>query len=331
MEGRYSHELEIASKAVQICADLTNRLQRQLKNDDSLQKSDFSPVTIGDFAVQALLIAAIHGQFEGDVFLAEESADELRSNQALQDQVWQLVESVRSSFASCQPALKTPESKTELLELIDKGGKGDHTSDGRAWVLDPIDGTATFMQGQQYAINCTSCPQNKNSDHRLISLLHMIGAFLVDGVEQIGIIGCPNVSPQATTTHEDEVDREGLGLIIHAVRGEGTWKRPMQSFSELLPATRIPRHGDEATMSDLVWADCSTYTSTIQQLQQRVAAKLNLSWPGVDLYSSLMKYAALGLGHCSVTIRIFKYSSWRSNSWDHVSLDTLFRGQLLVQ
>ena len=105
----------------------------------------------------------------------------------------------------------------------------------------------------------------------------------------------------------------------------------MQTSGELLPATRIQRHGDTATVKDLIWADCSTYTSTIQHLQQQVAAKLGLSWPGVDLYSSLMKYAALGLGHCSVTIRIFKYGSWRSNSWDHVSCSKCRRYDLGLQ
>ena len=149
MAGKLSPELDIASKAVQLCASLTNRLQRQLKDENAVKKSDFSPVTIGDFAVQALLIAALHGAFPSDVFLAEESADELRSNGALLDQVWELVESVRSSFAQCQPVLRTPASKEEVLDLIDKGGKGSETSSGRAWVLDPIDGTATFMTGQQ--------------------------------------------------------------------------------------------------------------------------------------------------------------------------------------
>lgn len=296
MSPSLDRELEIASKAVQLCADLTKHLQRQLKDESSVQKFDLSPVTIGDFAVQALLTSVIHHEFPDDTFLAEESAGELRQNEALLDQVWQLIEAHRRAFTEATPSVRPPESKTELTDLIDMGGRNDQTSDGRTWVFDPIDGTATFMQGQQYAINC---------------------AFLVDGKEEIGIIGCPNLSPAATTTHEDATDPEGLGLMIYAVRGQGTWKRTMQASSDLLPATRIPRHGDSAGMDGLIWSDCSTYTSTIQHLHQQVAAKLGTPWPGVDLYSSLMKYAALGLGHSSICIRIFKYASWRSNMWDH--------------
>ena len=164
------------------------------------------------------------------------------------------------------------------------------------WTLDPIDGTKGFLRGQQYAV-CLS--------------------LIVDAQVKLGIIGCPNLAPMATTTHEDATDPDGLGLMIYAVRGQGAWKRTMQTSSDLLPATRISRHGEQATMDCLIWSDCSTYTSTILPLHQQVAAKLNTSWPSVDLYSSLMKYAALGLGHSSICIRIFKYASWRSNMWDH--------------
>ena len=296
MTQNLDHELDIASKAVQLCADLTKQLQRRLKEESAVSKSDFSPVTIGDFAVQALLTAVIHHEFPNDTFLAEESADHLRQNEPLLDQVWQLIEIHRPSFAGANPPLRTPESKAELMDLIDMGGRNDKTDTGRTWVFDPIDGTATFMKGQQYAINC---------------------AFLIEGREEIGIIGSPNLAPKATTTHEDATDPDGLGLMIYAVRGQGTWKRTMQASSELSPATQISRHGEQASMENLIWSDCSTYTSTILHLHQQVAAKLNTSWPGVDLYSSLMKYAALGLGHSSICIRIFKYTSWRSNMWDH--------------
>lgn len=162
--------------------------------------------------------------------------------------------------------------------------------------LESTDGTATFMRGQQYAINC---------------------ALVIDGREEIGIIGCPNLPIDSGTVHENNVDNGGLGLMIFAIRNQGTWVRPMQVDANLAPATRVPRHGDQTAMDQLIWTDCSTYTSTIQHLQQQVAAKLGTSWPGVDLYSSIVKYAALGLGRASVCIRIFKFASWRSNSWDH--------------
>ncbi|WPB03112.1 uncharacterized protein RHO25_007749 [Cercospora beticola] len=297
MPSRLQAELHVACAAVQHCAVLTKQLQRHTVSQDSqISKRDFSPVTVGDFASQALLTSAVHAVFPSDNFLAEESADDLRQNAALLDKVWELTESAKPAFEANTPALSTPGSKDELLTFLDWGGTRERSDEGRTWVFDPIDGTATFLRGQQYAINC---------------------AMLIDGREEIGIIGCPNVVLHSSTISEDVVDEHGLGLMIYAVRGEGTFVRPMQSNGELAPATKLERHGDKASLDSLIWSDCSMYTSTILELHQKVAAKLNTRWPGVDLFSSLMKYAALGLGRSHIVVRIFRYTSWRSNIWDH--------------
>lgn len=133
----------------------------------------------------------------------------------------------------------------------------------------------------------------------------------------MGIIGCPNVLLDSNTVSEDEIDEHGLGVMIYAVRGEGTFIRPMRTDGKLETARKLERRGENVSLQNLIWSDCSTYTSTILELHQQVAAKLETSWPGVDLFSSLMKYAALGLGRSHVVVRIFRYTSWRSNMWDH--------------
>ena len=287
MTNEFHRELEIACKAVQLCASLTDRVQKEsLNTNTTLEKFDRSPVTITDFAVQALLTSAIKGAFNDDSFLAEEGADELRENGSLLNQVWDLLVSVRSSFESAQ--LQAPRSKEEVPDLIDLGGKNQSSVTGRTWVFDPIDGTVPFLKGQQYAINC---------------------AFLVDGKEQVAIIGCPNMNINSSASSDHATDVEGLGLMVFAVRGEGTWFRAMQNGGELSTPQRVKRDDRE----DLILADCSTYTSTILPLHQQGADELKMTWPGVDMYSSLMKYAALGLGKADVCFRIFKYRSWKSN------------------
>ena len=287
MTHELHRELETACKAVQLCSALTDRVQKQSLNaNTTVEKWDRSPVTITDFAVQALLTSAIKGSFHDDGFLAEEGADELRENATLLGQVWNLVASVCSSFESAQ--LQAPRSKEELPDLIDLGGKNQRSDSGRTWVFDPIDGTVPFLKGQQYAINC---------------------AFLVNGKEQVAIIGCPNMGIGSSTSSDDATNLEGLGLMVFAVRGEGTWVRSMQAGDELLSRQRVKRDDRE----NLILADCSTYTSTILPLHRQIADELKTSWPGVDMYSSLMKYAALGLGKADVCFRIFKYRSWKSN------------------
>ncbi|KAI5362813.1 Putative inositol monophosphatase [Septoria linicola] len=297
MPSQLQAELDVACAAVQHCAVLTKRLQREtLSQDSQIAKSDFSPVTVGDFASQALLTSAVHAVFPSDNFLAEESADDLRQNEALLDKVWELSEDCKSAFEANTPSLATPASKDKLLECLDWGGKRERSDEGRTWVFDPIDGTATFLKGQQYAINC---------------------AFLVDGREEIGIIGCPNVVLDSSTISEEVIDKDGLGLMIYAVRGEGTFVRPMQANGQLAAATKLERHGESVSLDQLIWSDCSTYTSTILELHKQIAAKLNTPWPGVNLFSSLMKYASLGLGRSHIVVRIFRFTSWRSNMWDH--------------
>ena len=150
--SEFEHELNVACTAVQLCSILTKRLQKQtISPGGSISKKDLSPVTIGDYASQALLSSSIRTQpgSTHDEFLAEESADELRKNPLLLDKVWELVEEMRPVFANAHPALVAPSSRDEVLDLIDMGGKNNRSNAPRTWVFDPIDGTATFIEGKQ--------------------------------------------------------------------------------------------------------------------------------------------------------------------------------------
>ena len=93
-----------------------------------------------------------------DAFLGEESADALRQNEQLAGHVWELVlrakeetRAIKSENGDAQNVrdvneLAFPKSKEEMCDLIDLGGKGEVTGRGRVWVMDPVDGTATFMR-----------------------------------------------------------------------------------------------------------------------------------------------------------------------------------------
>ena len=182
----YTAELRLALRAVHSASLITKSVLRSLSNNVSAEtKADDSPVTIADFAAQAILISALHAVYPQDSFLGEESADALRQNEQLADRVWSLVlqakeeahagESEKGGAQNVrgEAGLAFPKSKEEMFEHIDRGGKGEVTGRGRVWVMDPIDGTATFMQGQQYAV-CL--------------------CLLVNGEQQVGVIGCPNLA-----------------------------------------------------------------------------------------------------------------------------------------
>lgn len=144
MDSPYSQELKIAIGAVQAAAKIS---QSVLSDDDkgTVEKDDLSPVTIADFAIQALLTATIQSAFPGDNFVGEESAADLRDNPPLLNRVWGLLVGLQDDEATL---CKLPQSPEQMCEMIDRCGFGQPggLESGRVWVFDPIDGTKTFVQ-----------------------------------------------------------------------------------------------------------------------------------------------------------------------------------------
>lgn len=324
----YSAELRLALQAVHRASLLTKSVLRSLSNNVSAEtKADDSPVTIADFAAQALLISALRAVYPTDAFLGEESADALRQNETLADRVWQLVQQAKDETHAGgsenekgdgnsvqKEELAFPKSKEEMFELIDRGGKGEITRRGRTWVMDPVDGTATFMQGQQYAV-CL--------------------CLLVDGVQQVGVIACPNLAFPIqgelgqTAIHEDQVDKDGFGVILSAVKGQGTFIRSMNS--SLSAGFGEPRHVDRTTLpqkkaSELNFVEATLGKTSLSQPEHNaVATTLGAQWPGTILWSQQMKYVALTLGAADVMVRIPKTKDRFTYIWDHAGGHLLFQ------
>jgi hypothetical protein len=78
----YSKELEVAQLAVQRATLLTKKVFHE-KAKGTISKDDASPVTIGDFGAQALIIHAIKKNFPDDEIVGEEEASSLRENRKL--------------------------------------------------------------------------------------------------------------------------------------------------------------------------------------------------------------------------------------------------------
>jgi 3'(2'), 5'-bisphosphate nucleotidase len=313
----YSAELALALRVVHNASLLTKSVLRSLSNNVSAEtKADSSPVTIADFAAQALLISTLHAAFPSDAFLGEESAAALRENDALAERVWELVQRAQDlAHASTpangepQPALTFPASKAQMLEAIDRGGSGETTHAGRVWVMDPVDGTATFMQGQQYAV-CL--------------------CLLVDGTQRVGVIGCPNLAfdvagPLGQPITEDRVDEHGFGVVVSAVVGQGTYVRRMLSDS-----LGEPRHIDLAQLPPKPQSALDFVESTIgktslaQDSHAAVASSLGAPWPGTVLWAQQVKHVALALGATDVMVRIPRTKDRFTCVWDHAGGHLLF-------
>lgn len=324
MPTPYTDELRLAVRAVHAASILTKSVLRSLQNSISAEtKSDDSPVTIADFAAQALIISAVHAVYPEDSFIGEESAEALRKNDALAERVWELVQRARevemqkaekSSHVQTHDgdtsgaALAFPASKEDMLRVIDMGST-DQTRNGRVWVMDPVDGTATFMTNNQYAV-CL--------------------CLLTDGMQEVAVIGCPNLrfdvqGPLGQRIQEDHVDEAEFGVMLSAVKGQGTFVRSMHATGVGdARSVKLEPTSKEHSALDFVETTVGK-TSLLQSEHRAVAEELGARWPGTVLWSQQMKYAALTLGATDVMVRIPKDQSRYSYIWDHAG------GQLLFQ
>ncbi len=147
-----------------------------------MEKQDKSPVTIADFASQAVICRALGEAFPNDPIIGEEDSAELRlpENKPSLDRV-------QSELSRIGLDASTP----DICGWIDCGGA---TSFGpRFWTLDPIDGTKGFLRGEQYAVSL---------------------ALIVNGQIEVAILGCPNLPLEPGGVAD-------TGTIFFAVRGQG--------------------------------------------------------------------------------------------------------------
>ncbi|KAB8067609.1 hypothetical protein BDV29DRAFT_200075 [Aspergillus leporis] len=285
----YEEELQIASLAVQRASILTKAVQAEA-DKGSTSKPDASPVTIADFAAQAILTYAIHHHFPGDKFVAEESASSLRGDPVLAQRVWGLV----SKHTGCETLVATPGSLDEMLYAIDAGGKGEGAENQRTWFLDPIDGTATFIRGQQYAVSV---------------------ALVEDGEQKMGVVGYPNLAFESTSIREEVVDNNGYGMMLSAVKGQGAYKRRI-AHSGLQPPERNLLRPWRRMEERIIFTESSVSLVNNRE-KHKLIRDMMLANPVVDLFSMQVKYAALAIGACNAMVRLPNDKDHRFPAWDH--------------
>ncbi|MEX2215767.1 MAG: 3'(2'),5'-bisphosphate nucleotidase [Phycisphaeraceae bacterium] len=154
-------ELQVGLDAVSRAMAVCQRVRSHLITSDTLTKKDRSPVTVADFASQAIVCAALAEALPDDLIVGEEASGTLRQpEQATISEA--VVNHVRSALPQADEAT--------TLGWIDRGAADGSTD--RYWTLDPIDGTKGFLRGEQYAVAL---------------------ALLINKRVVLGILGCPNL------------------------------------------------------------------------------------------------------------------------------------------
>lgn len=182
-----------AIAAVVAASKVCREVQARLVAGVSLEKGDKSPVTVADFAAQAIVSHLLAEAFPAIPLVGEEDASALREagNAELKDKV----------VASVQAVLPTL-SEDAVLAAIDRGTYAGGAT-GMHWVLDPIDGTKGFLRLDQYAVAL---------------------GLVADGEVVLGVLGCPNL-PVA----DGAADK---GCIFAAVKGQGAVQRGVDDATE---------------------------------------------------------------------------------------------------
>ncbi|MEM9459561.1 MAG: 3'(2'),5'-bisphosphate nucleotidase [Myxococcota bacterium] len=179
-------EVQVALAAVRQAATVCRAVQRDV-DPLTLEKKDRSPVTVADFASQALVARALLDAFADDALVGEEDAAALREP----------ANAERRAQVHGRVAAIVDAREDDVLRWIDHG-QGD-ASQARRWVLDPVDGTKGFLRGEQYAVAL---------------------ALLVDDAVEVAVLGCPNLPLRADAGAP-------VGTAFVAVRGQGAQVAPL--------------------------------------------------------------------------------------------------------
>ncbi len=181
-------ELRTACDAVRRASQLAHAIQQKMVCG-SLTKSDSSPVTVADFAGQAVVAQWLADRFPEDPLVGEESSGLLRSAEGEKAS-----EEVTDFIRQIEPKA----DKDQVLRWVDRGA--GHPDPKRFWTLDPVDGTKGFIRGDQYAVAL---------------------ALIVNGRVEVGVLGCPHLDLSGRPEKES-------GSLFFAVRGQGAWSVPME-------------------------------------------------------------------------------------------------------
>lgn len=281
----HAKQADAARHAVVAASIVCRSVQDALDEVRSVTKDDKSPVTVADYASQAVVGYALRERLGEVMLVAEEASNFLRD----EDNglfLGAVLAAVREVWEDATEA--------SVLEAIDIGA-GD-TSHRRFWTLDPIDGTKGFLRNQQYAVAL---------------------GFIEEGVPTIGVMGCPNL-PIDLSEPLDE--RDAHGCLYMAVRGEGVYEtRCDTEQADLVRLTRLDHdHGDEIIVCGSVEAAHSNASDTDRMLAWIEEQGLGTAGEPARL-DSQCKYAVVARGQADAYLRLPTAKPYVERIWDHAA------------
>lgn len=320
---KYEVERRVAVRAVAEASELTRRLQTDLIIDGTQSKADASPVTVADYAVQALVVHRLRAAFPHDRFIAEESSAALRADDRLCAMIVSATGLSRDDVLSCISACEAGKDDDET-HSGNEGDMGKQEEKGekqqqRVWIMDPIDGTRGFIALRQYCIAL---------------------GLLVGSEMKLGLLGCPRLplssstpvpsSPSSVVTNpsnqnniantvsiDNNNDIDKQGALFYAVRDYGTYMlHDGGSISSLDDdATHIRCHvSADANAQSALLCESFEAAHSSHELSGRVAGLLGLRQSPLRM-DSQAKYGCMARGDATLFLR-FPRKGYVENIWD---------------
>ena len=182
-----TYELETAKTIARMAAGICQSIQEELVVPS--QKDGREPVTIADYASQAIIGHALAENFPDDAVLSEERSEEfmLLLNDRQRALVQRFVTDAVGGYVF----------EEQVCAWLDFGKQGQAE---RTWIVDPIDGTKGFLAGRHYCV----------------AIALMIGQEPV-----LGVLASPGLFCDEPEPPED------LGALTYAQRGSGAYREPL--------------------------------------------------------------------------------------------------------
>lgn len=294
----YAKLLEAGLAAVAGACRVTRAVQANMQAVARIVKDDKSPVTVADYASQAVVAWALRERLGGELILVGEETSAFLRNPENAGHLAATVEAAREAWPDV--------TEDALLLAMDDGAGDPHHA--AFWTLDPIDGTKGFLRGGQYAVSL---------------------CYIERGLPVVGVLGCPNLARDFSAP-VDRPDRHGT--IYFCIKGEGVYEmgadeggedpprsgRPPKSGGAPRRITRLAhREEDPITLCTSVEESHSNFDQTgrvmadlaARGIKQREAVRID----------SQAKYAVVARGQADVYLRMPTKKGYQELIWDHAA------------
>jgi 3'(2'), 5'-bisphosphate nucleotidase len=282
----YASMLSAAVSAVASACRVTRAVQGKMAALSAMTKDDRSPVTIADFASQAVIASMLRERLPGALRLvAEESSASLQKPEN-ETHLRATLEATRNEWPDA--------TERDLLEAIDLGTSDpDHAA---FWTLDPIDGTKGFVRGQQYAVSL---------------------AYIERGEPVLGVLGCPNL---AADFSEPLSRPDRHGTLYSCLRGQGVWEVACDKAEG--KASRIARAvhdmGEDGVQMCASVDESHTHMGRVEAIMDWLEEHGKACAEPLRL-DSQAKYAVVARGQADVYLRLPTKKDYVEYIWDHAA------------